>query len=133
MPDTSQYPDSIGKINQGKNVNSRRGLTPGQRSLLNFIEAYSANRSIMPSFEEMKDAMGLNSKSGIHRMVVALERRGHLVRGRGAREMAVVGRGIISTQEAIGIVLERCRMTPDTVKELRFLVENERAMSGGAA
>lgn len=132
MPDISQYPDSIGEINQGKNVNARRGLTPGQRSLLNFIEAYSASRSIMPSFDEMKDAMGLHSKSGVHRMVVSLERRGHLVRGRGAREMAVVGRGIFSTQEAICIILERCRMTPDTTKELRLLLEHEREMAGGA-
>lgn len=33
-----------------------------------------------PSFDEMKEAMKLASKSGIHRMVCALEERGHIVR-----------------------------------------------------
>lgn len=56
------------------------GLTAKQSKLLNFIREYRSHVGVSPSFEEMRDAMGLESKSGIHRMVVALERRGHITR-----------------------------------------------------
>jgi repressor LexA len=55
--------------------------THQQARLLSFIEGYQASNSgVSPSFEEMKDALGLKSKSGIHRMVQGLEERGLLRR-----------------------------------------------------
>ena len=55
-------------------------LTAKQRELLNFLQKYQAEFDHAPSFDEMKDAIGLKSKSGIHRLVSALEERGHIRR-----------------------------------------------------
>lgn len=51
-------------------------LTARQRELLVFITEYQAKSDgVSPSFDEMKQAMGLVSKSGIHRLVRGLEER----------------------------------------------------------
>jgi len=55
-------------------------LTPKQLKLLNFLKKSIKNNKISPSFEEMKIALGLRSKSGIHRLVSALEERGFIKR-----------------------------------------------------
>ncbi len=55
-------------------------LTPKQQELLLYIHSRVAGDGISPSFEEMKDAVGIRSKSGIHRMIKALEERGFLRR-----------------------------------------------------
>lgn len=55
-------------------------LTKKQRELLIFIHERMAGGDIAPSFEEMKDALGLKSKSGIHRLISALVERGYLER-----------------------------------------------------
>ena len=55
-------------------------LTAKQRDLLNFLREYQLEHDHAPSFDEMKDAVGLKSKSGIHRLVSALEERGHIRR-----------------------------------------------------
>lgn len=55
-------------------------LTSKQHQLLVFIEERLAENGVSPSFDEMKDALGLKSKSGIHRLVTALEERGFIRR-----------------------------------------------------
>ena len=55
-------------------------LTKKQLELLIFLEKKIALSSIPPSFEEMKSALNLKSKSGIHRLISALEERGFLRR-----------------------------------------------------
>lgn len=55
-------------------------LTAKQFELLNFIHHRLEETGISPSFEEMKDALGLKSKSGIHRLISALEERSFLRR-----------------------------------------------------
>lgn len=55
-------------------------LTAKQRDLLQFLKRYQDEFDHAPSFDEMKDAIGLKSKSGIHRLVSALEERGHIRR-----------------------------------------------------
>ena len=55
-------------------------LTRKQHELICFIEDRLAETGISPSFEEMKDALGLKSKSGVHRLISALEERGFLHR-----------------------------------------------------
>lgn len=55
-------------------------LTAKQFELLNFINQRLEETGISPSFEEMKDALGLKSKSGIHRLISALEERSFLRR-----------------------------------------------------
>lgn len=68
------------------------GLTPRQRELLSFIRSYSADRNgVSPTFDEMKDHLGLSSKSGISRMVAAMEERGAIRRLKNrARAIVVV-------------------------------------------
>jgi repressor LexA len=55
-------------------------LTRKQHELLSFIDAHLKETGVSPSFEEMKDALSLRSKSGIHRLISALEERGFLRR-----------------------------------------------------
>ena len=53
-------------------------LTRKQRDLLTYLETYMATEGVGPSFEEMREAMSLASKSGVHRLVKALEERGFI-------------------------------------------------------
>ncbi len=55
-------------------------LTRKQYELLMFIHERVRESGIPPSFDEMKDALDLKSKSGIHRLITALEERGFLKR-----------------------------------------------------
>lgn len=55
-------------------------LTKKQRDLLIFIHERMTTGDVAPSFEEMKDALQLKSKSGIHRLISALVERGYLER-----------------------------------------------------
>lgn len=55
-------------------------LTRKQYDLLMYIDGYLKRTGYSPSFEEMKDALTLKSKSGIHRLISALEERGYLGR-----------------------------------------------------
>ena len=55
-------------------------LTPKQHELLRFIHDRLKEDGVPPSFDEMKDALALKSKSGIHRLVMALEERGFIRR-----------------------------------------------------
>ena len=53
-------------------------LTKKQHELLLFLEEKIAKSGVTPSFEEMKNKVGLKSKSGIHRLISALEDRGFI-------------------------------------------------------
>lgn len=55
-------------------------LTPKQQELLSFIQNRLEEGGVSPSFEEMKEALDLRSKSGIHRLINALEERGFIRR-----------------------------------------------------
>lgn len=55
-------------------------LTRKQRDLLAFIHRRTQRDGVPPSFDEMKDALDLRSKSGIHRLITALEERGFIRR-----------------------------------------------------
>jgi len=55
-------------------------LTAKQHELLLYIQRKLEETGISPSFEEMKDALDLKSKSGVHRLISALEERGFIRR-----------------------------------------------------
>lgn len=55
-------------------------LTAKQHELLRFIQRKLEETGISPSFEEMKEALDLKSKSGVHRLISALEERGFIRR-----------------------------------------------------
>ena len=55
-------------------------LTRKQHELLMFIHERIQETGVSPSFDEMKEALDLASKSGIHRLITALEERGFIRR-----------------------------------------------------
>lgn len=56
-------------------------LTPKQSQLFRYLESYmSGPGSVAPSFDEMASAIGLVSKSSVHRLICALEDRGYIRR-----------------------------------------------------
>ena len=66
-------------------------LTKKQKNLLIFINKKIRSSGISPSYEEMKNSLNLKSKSGIHRLISALEERGFVKRlAHKARALEVV-------------------------------------------
>src|SRR3712207_8555621 len=55
-------------------------LTRKQHELLLYIHKHLGETGVSPSFEEMKEALDLKSKSGVHRLISALEERGFIRR-----------------------------------------------------
>ena len=55
-------------------------LTKKQKELYDYLNNYISRNKISPSFEEMKNAVNLKSKSGIHRLITSLEQRGFIKR-----------------------------------------------------
>lgn len=62
------------------NIGTATMLTRKQYELLMFIHERLKEAGVPPSFDEMKDALDLKSKSGIHRLITALEERGFIRR-----------------------------------------------------
>ena len=73
-------------------------LTRKQLELLDFVNKRVTQDGVPPSFDEMKEALGLRSKSGIHRLITALEERG-FIRRLAHRARAIE---IIKLPEALG-------------------------------
>jgi repressor LexA len=86
-------------------------LTRKQHELLRFIHERLRESGVPPSFDEMKDALDLKSKSGIHRLIMALEERGFIRRlPNRARALEV-----IKLPEA-GVPAGRARFNPSVVE-----------------
>ena len=78
-------------------------LTAKQRELLLFIDQRLKQDGISPSFDEMREALDLKSKSGVHRLISALEERGFIRRlANRARALEVVK--LPETQQAANVV-----------------------------
>ena len=89
-------------------------LTTKQRELLLYINQRLIATGVSPSFDEMKDALKLKSKSGIHRLVSGLEERGFLRRlPHRARALEVVK---LPEASAAGAVSERSRFSPTVIR-----------------
>src|ERR1700746_3926888 len=73
-------------------------LTRKQYELLRFINERRKEAGVPPSFDEMKDALDLRSKSGIHRLITALE-EGGFIRRLPNRARAIE---VIKLPEAVG-------------------------------
>jgi len=120
-------------------------LTRKQHELLLFIHGCIRETGVSPSFDEMKEALDLKSKSGIHRLITALEERGFIKRlAHRARaleiirlpESAVPGGGLVHTRTkgfspsviegslgkgGIESVAEQTSLTSDEVMEVPVL------------
>ncbi|MQX36724.1 transcriptional repressor LexA [Roseospira navarrensis] len=81
-------------------------LTRKQHELLVFLDERLSATGVAPSFEEMKEALGLKSKSGIHRLISALEERGFIRRlPHRARALEILrrpGEGAAATPDPAG-------------------------------
>lgn len=90
-------------------------LTRAQLKLLKVIEGYIAQDGIAPSFEEMCEAMGLRSKSGIHRLILALEERGYIRRmPNRARHLEVIRSSSGASEAKVVVHLWRGQYTHTT-------------------
>ena len=89
-------------------------LTKKQRELLLFINERLTATGVSPSFDEMKDALNLKSKSGIHRLVGGLEERGFIRRlPHRARALEVVK---LPEESAVAPAVERGRFSPNVIR-----------------
>lgn len=55
-------------------------LTPRENALFKFLNRYSKSYGFFPTFDEMREELGLSSKSGVHNLLVSLERKGYIER-----------------------------------------------------
>ena len=89
-------------------------LTKKQHELLMFINQRLAATGIAPSFDEMKDALRLRSKSGIHRLISGLEERGFIRRlPHRARALEVIK---LPGESAVPQTAERGRFSPTVIR-----------------
>lgn len=89
-------------------------LTKKQHELLTFINQRLAATGVAPSFDEMKDALNLRSKSGIHRLISGLEERGFIRRlPHRARALEVVK---LPEDSAAQPGAERGRFSPTVIR-----------------
>ena len=93
-------------------------LTKKQHELLMFINQRLASTGVAPSFDEMKDALNLRSKSGIHRLISGLEERGFIRRlAHRARALEVVKLPEQSAASAVAAAGgERGRFSPTVIR-----------------
>jgi repressor LexA len=87
-------------------------LTRKQFELLRFIHERLKEAGVPPSFDEMKDALDLRSKSGIHRLITALEERG-FIRRLPNRARAIE---VIKLPEPVGQGIGRRGFTPSVIE-----------------
>ncbi len=86
-------------------------LTAKQHELIRFIQQRLEETGVSPSFEEMKEALDLKSKSGVHRLISALEERGFI-------------RRLPNRARALEVIRQPEDATPATRPALRLASEN---------
>ncbi len=97
-------------------------LTKKQIQLLDFIQKRMARDGVPPSFDEMKEALDLRSKSGIHRLVTALEERGFIRRlPHRARALEIVRLpdALLGNQAAEPVPAKQAGFTPRVIANTR--------------
>jgi repressor LexA len=90
-------------------------LTRKQHELLLFINQRLAATGVAPSFDEMKDALNLRSKSGIHRLISGLEERG-FIRRLPHRARALEVTKLPEESAAPASAAERSRFSPTVIR-----------------
>jgi len=101
-------------------------LTRKQHELIRFIQTRLEESGVSPSFEEMKEALDLKSKSGVHRLISALEERGFIRRlPNRARALEVLkqpediaaGKTAVRTAANTNTALTALKPAPATLRE----------------
>lgn len=102
-------------------------LTEKQRELLLFINERLNERGVSPSYDEMKEALSLRSKSGIHRLINALEERGFIRRMKHrARALEVVRLPDALTRASSAQLALAEQPSPDWTKRAQVVVDGSR-------
>ncbi|MGH7100751.1 MAG: LexA family protein, partial [Stellaceae bacterium] len=95
-------------------------LTRKQRELLLYINQRLNTTGVSPSFDEMKDALALKSKSGIHRLVSGLEERGFIRRlphrARALEVLKLPEESGVATARTGTLTEERTRFSPTVIR-----------------
>ena len=92
-------------------------LTKKQHELLQFISRHLGQHGVSPSFDEMKEALGLRSKSGIHRLITGLEERGFIRRlPHRARALEVIREAEGSAARPSGNGAPKPAFTPNVIE-----------------
>lgn len=113
-------------------------LTAKQHELLLFIQRKLEETGISPSFEEMKEALDLKSKSGVHRLISALEERGFIRRlANRARALEVLKQPenvtsakVVAANDAAGPVVKPPRAAPQPANDVIELPLHGRIAAG---
>lgn len=91
-------------------------LTTKQHELLCFVDERLKETGVSPSFEEMKEALGLKSKSGIHRLISALEERDFIRRlpnrARALEVLKLPEGGIVASAPSTVVSMPEARTAP---------------------
>jgi repressor LexA len=95
-------------------------LTAKQHELIRFIQQRLEETGVSPSFEEMKEALDLKSKSGVHRLISALEERGFI-------------RRLPNRARALEVIRQPEDATPAPRPGLRLAADNGAAAAAPAA
>ena len=97
-------------------------LTKKQKELFDYLKDYITSNQISPSFEEMKEAVNLKSKSGIHRLITSLEQRGFIKRLKHkARAMEIIDKEVNTNKinlESVSIPLMGAIAAGDAIEAI---------------
>lgn len=77
---TTIIADAIMFDREGRRQTTGVGLTAHQRRVVDYLSAFIGEHGVSPSYEQIQSHLGLASKSGVHRVVAALEKRGAIRR-----------------------------------------------------
>jgi DNA-binding MarR family transcriptional regulator len=129
-----RHGEGDGRTEEGNQVEERKeeamsdrfGLTPKQHQLLQFLRARESQGLPAPSLDEMAAAVGLESKSGAHRLVAGLVERGYVRRMlERKRSVRVIDRAHPVADQvrdalvaAVAALPQGCRLTPMEVMAL---------------
>lgn len=93
------------------------GLTSRQSQLLAFIRKFNVENGFSPSFDQMADGAGLSSKSGVSRLLTALQERGHIRRiSNRARSIEVIDTADLARFSSMGLRRELMRRSGAEVR-----------------
>lgn len=85
-------------------------LTPTQARLLDFIQRFQATNRFCPSYDEMRAEMGVASRSGISKLVLSLEDRGHIRRRPNcARSIEIIEHNLLADVPTVSLIAELSR------------------------
>jgi len=92
--------------------------TARQQQAMDFIRSHIVEHGHSPSYHDIMAAIGINSKSGVHRIICALEGLGLIRRAYGRRRSIEL---VQPVDNALRVVLERCSLSAATRAELSAL------------